>query len=205
MNFTDKFIRDITSHELHVIHDDGLHRHLRFNRADSMVMFFDIITWPGCLCYTGDMGTYVFRRLHDMFRFFRRSDGCEPFKMDVGYWAEKLESVDRCDGFEKFSASKFIAELRDHVGSVTEDWPEGRRASLLANIENNVIKRIEEGCEDIACQLARDFEYDGFRFDDFEFSCREYTHRFMWCCHALQWAIATYDRSKIVGLAAEAK
>ena len=28
---------------------------------------FDIVTWPGYLCYSGDMGCFVFTRLPDMF------------------------------------------------------------------------------------------------------------------------------------------
>lgn len=65
------FTRDIAKHEIEVIRDDGVDRHLRFRRPGTMSMHFDILTWPGYLCYTGDMGSYVFRRTEDMLEFFR--------------------------------------------------------------------------------------------------------------------------------------
>lgn len=54
-----------------MLHEDGIYRHIRFRQPGTMCMHFDLITWPGYLCYTGDMGTYVFTRLADMFEFFR--------------------------------------------------------------------------------------------------------------------------------------
>ena len=65
------FLRDISMHQMSVLRDDGVNRHIRFKTPGTNSMYFDIITWPGFLCYTGDMGTYVFRRLEDMFQFFR--------------------------------------------------------------------------------------------------------------------------------------
>ena len=74
MTFADQFTSDIAQHQMQVIRDDGVSRHLRFKRPNTMCMHFDLLTWPGYLCYTGDMGTYVFRRLEDMFPFFRRGE-----------------------------------------------------------------------------------------------------------------------------------
>ena len=69
------FLRDVQQHQIQVIRHDGVNRHIRFKRPGSMSYYFDLITWPGHLCYTGDMGTYVFRRMDDMFEFFR-DDRC---------------------------------------------------------------------------------------------------------------------------------
>lgn len=66
-----RFLGDVAKHQMTILRDDGVNRHVRFKQPNSSNMFFDLITWPGCLCYTGDMGTYVFRRLEDMFEFFR--------------------------------------------------------------------------------------------------------------------------------------
>ena len=41
-----------------------------------------------------------------------------------------------------------------------------------------------------------EFKHDGFRFNDWERDCKVWAHRFLWCCHALEWAIDTYDRAK---------
>ena len=85
--FRETFERDIGKHEMQIIRDDGVFRHVRFKRPDTICMYFDLITWPGCLCYTGDMGTYVFQRLEDMFVFFRRYPDYEQGNMSMGYWA----------------------------------------------------------------------------------------------------------------------
>lgn len=55
------FLHDVREHRLIVLNDDKLNRHIRFSRPGTRCMQFDLITWPGYLCYTGDMGTYVRR------------------------------------------------------------------------------------------------------------------------------------------------
>ncbi len=69
-----RFLKDVANHEMQIIRDDGVQRHLRFKKPGTMCYHFDLITWGGHLCYTGDMGTYVFTRVHDMFDFFRMGD-----------------------------------------------------------------------------------------------------------------------------------
>lgn len=199
----DYFKRDIDRHEMTVIRDDGVNRHIRFQRPGTMCMHFDLITWPGYLCYTGDMGTYVFRRLHDMFQFFRRDDGRPEYRIDLRYWAEKLEASDRADGIEEFSADTFREAVKDYFEQVTdddEDWPESRKSALWDEIKNDVLGGLEDDGEHRAFMALRDFSYDDFTFADWEGRCNEYAHRFLWCCHALEWAIGVYDASQPVAL-----
>lgn len=204
---TEAFERDVAQHQLQVIRDEGLSRHLRFRRPGTMTMHFDLITWPGHLCYTGDMGTFVFRRLTDMFEFFRRDEEDAQYRIDLRYWAEKVESADRADGLSHFSPEALRAEVRDHFEQHTadeEDWPQARRDSLWAAIERDVLSAVRDDASDEhrAWAALGDFRHEDrdpldrrsvFRFDDFERDCREWSHRFVWCCHALRWAIARYD------------
>lgn len=198
MDFSsDQFERDVAAHTMQVFRDNGVDRHLRFARPGTMSMHFDLLTWPGYLCFTGDMGTYVFWRVHDMFNFFRRRDGREPYGMDVRYWAEKLEAVDRCDGVSRWSAQKFKAEVRgyfDRYVMDSEDWTEERKAALWTEIEDEVCG-VADDSEHLAWAALTGFEHDGFRFQDWERDCKVWTPRFLWCCHALEWAIDTYDRA----------
>ena len=69
------FLDDVKNHQISIIKDDGLHRFIRFKRPDSTSYWFDLITWPGFLCISGDCGTYVFSRTEDMFDFFKMRDG----------------------------------------------------------------------------------------------------------------------------------
>lgn len=61
----ERFLKDVSEHELTVLHEDGLYRHLRFARPNSGQYHFSIVTWPGYLAYTGDMR----RRLRDIVCF----------------------------------------------------------------------------------------------------------------------------------------
>ena len=91
MHFADRFLRDIAQHQMTILRDDGVYRHLRFQVPGTPHRQFDLVTWPGYLAYTGDMGAYVFTRVHDMFKFFRRE--LQSYDMDMHYWAEKCEAA----------------------------------------------------------------------------------------------------------------
>ncbi|MBL8474430.1 MAG: hypothetical protein JNM98_21760 [Rhodocyclaceae bacterium] len=198
MDFSDTFLRDIATHQMHVFRDDGVHRHIRFSQPGTMCMHFDLVTWPGFLCYTGDMGTYVFRRLNDMFEFFRRPAGRPQFQIDMRYWAEKLEATDKGDGHKEFSEDCFRADVKDYFDQATDDdneWTAERKSALWKEIELDVLHRLGTD-EQSAFMALEDFSHDGFQFVDWERDCKEYTHRFRWCCHALDWAIGVYDASK---------
>lgn len=159
-------------------------------------MHFDVLTWPGYLCYTGDMGTYVFQRTRDMLEFFRAGQNDKPYRIDFRYWAEKVEAADKVDGLSSFSANKFKEEVKDYFEQATSDddeWPEARKAALWAEIECDVLGRVEDDGPGVAWVALQEFSHDGFEFQDWERDCKEYSNRFLWCCHALEWAVRTYD------------
>ena len=192
-----QFLHDVATHEMQIIVNDGVRRHIRFKRPGTMCMHFDLITWPGHLCYTGDMGTYVFTRLLDMFEFFRRPDERAPFRIDMRYWAEKCIAQDR-DGITEFSREKFHDAVDEHLNSYMEayfpDSPSAERKELCEGVHDDV-KRMADDGEHAAIGAALSFRYrDKLVFRDFdEVNVREYVHRFQWCCHALEWGIAKYD------------
>lgn len=80
------FLKDVESHRMTVLSDSGVNRSLKFENPNCSNLHFFITTWPGHLCISGDMGTFVFARIHDMFLFF---DGKEP-QANMDYWSEKL-------------------------------------------------------------------------------------------------------------------
>lgn len=199
---TSDFERDVQDHGIQIIRDDGLYRHLRFARPRTMCMHFDILTWPGHLCYTGDMGTYVFSRLRDMLSFFRAGPGSTPYRIDFRYWGEKALATDKCDGIKEFSPSVFKLRVHEHVESVVDgddDWTPELCKDLWSCIEDEVFGPLEDG-EHFAWTALHDFAFHGgvqvFRFTDWESSCTEFTYHFLWCCHALEWGIRLYDKIK---------
>jgi hypothetical protein len=173
-------------------------------------MYFDLITWPGYLCYTGDMGTYVFCRLNDMFEFFRtdrehmRLEDGETLAINPSYWGEKLQAIDRGDGYRRYSHEKFIRIVNERVEQYIEDEElnDEQAQELRDAVESEVLDCDES--EDVAHRAARDFEHEGFEFSDFwEYDLKDYTFRFMWCCYAIAWGVKKYDDAKQVsGIAA---
>lgn len=169
--------------------DQGVHRHLKFRIDGSMVFGFDVVTWPGHLAISGDMGDYVFRRLHDMFEFFRG----EPGKVNASYWAEKIQATAKHGGHEEYSPDRFREEIMDWL--TDQDESPDVDPDLLEAVESEVLTHADD-CELIAIRAAMDFTHDGKHvFQDFyEVSCREYTYHYLWCLHAIVWAISQYDK-----------
>lgn len=208
------FLKDVAAHEMTVIRDDGVYRHIRFKRPSTTSFYFDLITWPGHLCYTGDMGTYVFSRTRDMLEFFRCAQ--EDTRLPEGrklvinpqYWSEKLQAAD-CNGAsigrsKVFSAEKFkaaVSELR--LGWIREaGLGKAARRELWDAVRDEVLGAAKED-ELAALSAARDFYHsdsESGRWFDFStiWGCdlKEYTYRFIWCCYALAWAIDQYDNAK---------
>jgi hypothetical protein len=191
----ESFLRDVAEHQVQILRDDGVYRHIRFKRPSTSDMHFDMITWPWCLCYTGDMGTYVFRRLEDMFQFFR-AGRCQfqkghELRINPGYWAEKVEGADCHDGIKEYRAEKFRARITEWIDDM------GASPELREAVEDEILSCADEG-EHEARRAVRLFEHNGEDvFQDFqEIDLTEYTHRFMWCCYALAWGIQKYDDAK---------
>lgn len=204
-----EFLKDVESHVMEVIRDDGVYRHIRFREPGTMCMHFDLVTWPGSLCYTGDMGTYVFYRLHDMFEFFRRPPHCR-YSIDMRYWAEKVQAGDKSstgNGIKEFDGEKFRRVLDEYRvrwmrdAKRDGDLDKEQRRELWEEVQDEVIDRIDELGEDVA-RVAYEFSWrpglDGprYHFDElWDHHFTEYTHRFAWCCFALSWAVQIYDKA----------
>ena len=208
-----EFLRDVSEHVMVLMRDEGVYRHVRFRKPDTMCMHFDLITWPGYLCYTGDMGTYVFSRLTDMFEFFRtdREYGQRRGRnlpVNLSYWSEKLQAVDgnRRNG----SAREFSEEkLRSVVNRIRLKWirdgyaqrllDKDQRRELWDAVQDDVLSHISDGEHD-AYAAARDFEWGTnsrerpYYFEDlWDHDFTDYTHHFRWCCFAVAWGIEQYD------------
>jgi hypothetical protein len=195
VNISDDFFRRVADHEMTVRHDDGLYRHIQFSKPGTCIDRFDLVTWPGHLCYCGDMGTYVFARVPDMFTFFRKGGSLgDPIRFDAQYWAEKCEARDR-DGIKQYSPERFryavVMDLRQFRTS--RELPLSTYKRIRQAVYDDVLSVAEEG-EHEAMKAAMEFDQDGFNMYDFyEHDVTEYTFRFLWCCHAIVWGIRKYD------------
>jgi hypothetical protein len=148
----ERFQRETANHEMTVKHDDGLYRHLRFRDPKYGSYWFDLITIPGALIFQGDGETFAFRRIEDMFEFFRSPVG----RINPGYWAEKLTS-DRDsvmtyneDLFKRYVANELTC-AEEHYPGVTEAWKAKVTGDFLPDYYTNT--------EHEARAALDDFEY----------------------------------------------
>lgn len=206
------FARDIATHRMQVIREEGVYRHIHFRRQDGCFSdWFDLVTWPGVLCINGDHGTFVFARLTDMFEFFRtdrRDDSGGPY-INLGYWSEKLLASDGHGGrdgqgrdtVEEWSFEVFAERINEHVADYIEsqELDEEQQADLREQVQDEILDEAEGNGEAWAMHEVHRFAFNGSGdvFPGFwEVRCREYTHHFIWCCLAIAWGIQQYDESK---------
>ncbi|MEN2425959.1 hypothetical protein AA0N74_07955 [Chromobacterium vaccinii] len=190
-----------------IIRDEGEYRHIRFQRPGDSAFYFDLHTWPGQLCFTGDMETFVFSRLRDMFDFFRldqRHAKSGEIRINRGYWAEKLLATPR-RGHTEFDDDKFRKVVNDYRRNMVR-WArelgirrEDRR-ELWDAVDSQVLSETDNG-EHRAMIAAYDFVHSigerDFQFEDlFEHNFERYTFHFTWACYAIAWGIQQYDNAK---------
>jgi hypothetical protein len=188
----ERFAKETAEHEMTVLHDDGLYRHLRFKKQGTSFYWFDIVTWPGTLAIRGDMDGYMFSRVTDMFEFFRSDKG----RINPHYWSEKTEGGrSACKTYSEMSAK---AQVLRYIGDL-EDRPPGLFLAIQRDIFNHV------HFEDEAREAIQQFEHEGVTFDDvWEWDLHDYDWSFLWCCRAIVWGIQQYDAAKAAETAEQA-
>jgi hypothetical protein len=116
-----RFARDTAAHEMVVLHDDGLYRHLRFSAPQGGFYWYDLITVPYALIFRGDGESYVFSidATEDMFVLFRKSS--YKGSINPGYWSEKLRSSR--NAATAYSQKLFEGEVARDLAIAEEDYP----------------------------------------------------------------------------------
>lgn len=191
----DYFKGNISDHVLSVVHDDGLYRHLRMGKPGTGLWSWSVVTWPGHLAISGDIGEgFVFSRESDMVGFFasglgKRSDGAPS--INPGYWAEKLLCACR-DSAVTFSEKKFLAEVRSAVAAHIES--EGLSGEAAAELEE-LIEDAEYHSMDK--HAALDWAYnndrqDLFGMDFIEGGFDDFDTHFLYACFAIAVTVRRY-------------
>lgn len=199
-----KFEADVAEHVLDVKYDNGLYRHLVFCKASPSFLYrFEVSTWPGYIAIVGDMGSYLFSRVEDMFEFFRgRTRG--PF-LDLSYLAGKLQAADKNGGISHWieaerSVQKLVEILRDALDeAVPTETIDAVVAEFMEHAESDEIETVED-----VYRVAMDFEprTDIGRESPFGALWEqgtlfyEWSYHFQWCVFALAYAVEQYDNRK---------
>lgn len=204
-------------HQMTIEHDEGEHRSLYFGRPGSSAYHFRINTWPGHLCISGDMGTYVFSRLRDMFEFHANGDdwAAMPIRINASYWAEKIQhgssggrgsvqysriAVDRVKtmAVERFREIPLI------------DFEPGWRLTAFRDLRDEVLENISEddSAESVVAKIDRYSipayclkSDQPYRLDEetawfWDVEAREYEFHFLFACYAIVWGIKRYAQHR---------
>lgn len=172
----DQRLRD---HRIQVLRADGLYRHYRCRNSGSCIDGFDIVTWPGSLCYTGDMGDFLFQRTDDMVAFMGRA--CRS----PSYAAEKCVASghERVLGGVYEFRREVLVELLDEA---REEQRGSRHPERDLDAELDEILEAYDECQspDDAYRAIHESRlWDGSDFP----SCETFTFRFLWCLRAIGW------------------
>jgi len=203
----ENFLRGVRDHALTVVLDTPTHKHLTFKKPETTDMHYHLVTWPGYLAFSGDMGCFVFQRIPDMFSFFR--DNYEDWGINPGYWAEKLQAEDtRTGGAYEFNADLCDQILDRYLDEFLEGLDTGNciRDQEKAEDAKNAVEDFKADREDSEWDcVSRLNNWDadaagGMDIDDWwDSNTKSYTHHYLWCCHAIVWSIRQYDALKAQG------
>jgi hypothetical protein len=182
----DRFAEATAGHQMQVLHDDGLYRHLRFRNPDRGEYWYDLITAPGTLTITGDMGDFLFRRVEDMFDFFGRNSTT----INGHYWAQKVVAGIT----EEFDADLYKQNLTQEFFDVIDSLSHADRDDLWSDIEWLLLSA---GSTESAYQAMSDWSDSRMPLEDsFETPVTSLSTTFLWCCWAIVAGISRYSDAK---------
>jgi len=195
------FNSNLGDHQMAILHDEGLYRHLRFKNPELGLYWFELITWPGNLTITGDIGTYTFAREQDMFTFM-------VGHINTHYWAEKLKAgssggrseVKNYDEgrFKKWLVQDFWEYSRDMDTTTTRRWWEHLKDEVLDDW-------VSTGTTESALQAVQNISDSNSPLRDHYDECWEsvsaweqYDWHFELCLAAIVAGIRTYKAHKAI-------
>jgi hypothetical protein len=182
----DRFAEATAGHQMQILHDDGIYRHLRFQNPDCSEYWYDLITAPGTLTITGDMGDFLFRRVEDMFDFFGRRSAT----INGHYWAQKVVAGTT----HEFDAGRYKEAITQEFFDSIDDLSQADRDDLWSDIE---LFLLDAETTESAHLAMSDWSDSRMSLEDsFEIEVTSLSTTFLWCCWAIVTGIARYTNAK---------
>lgn len=191
------FQRDAAGHQLTVLHEQGLYRHLRMAAPGTRWGSWDIITWPGHLATSGDAHDgLTFSRENDMIvDFFGKMHGGKKSYFDDGapsidfrYWAEKLQG-DQRDTVRAYVHADFVRYVKE---TLTERLEAGYYSQLTQQLVDELIAEVEDLDESEAEARQWLNEHEREVPDSWDHDFKDYTFHFQVACYAVNAAVQAY-------------
>ncbi|MEU7240242.1 hypothetical protein [Streptomyces sparsogenes] len=188
-----RFARDTAKHQMTVLHEDGLYRHLKFaNPEHGSFGSFQLITWPyNLVVKTGWTFHFDIDATEDMFDLFRRT--ALTGKINPGYWSEKVRAGR--DEVEGFDPGLFEQQVKQYIVAAIRngDAPRG----IGAEITRDIFEWGDISHEAGARKELEDFRYEDWTFGDTtEWEFCDFTPGFLWSCFAIRHGIDLYDAAR---------
>lgn len=208
---TKRFEEDIANHELEVIIEDGVNRILRFkDKSGSSIYHFYVMQTHGKLCFSGDMGDFVFKNHNaDMLAWFHGN-------MSLGYIKEKCHAGATKKYSEEAAKQSIECQVENFCDCYLDDYVEGQhlnededdydlevvRASWIENIYQEAISYVDfeneytlhNSAGDVSIKITDELS---FEVDTSEgLSCYESTYHFLWCVLAMNKVAELYFSNK---------
>lgn len=186
-----RFARETAKHEMTVLREDGLYRHLKFADPSGGFYRFDIVTWPHNLFLRGDGFSFGFAiyPTEDMFDVFRgsRSGGINP-----GYWQEKVTAGQ----VKGWSEDKFRAWVLDEATKAEAQYPGAVEAVGEQILHSDEHSTEYQGTAEYAVAA---FDHGDFRLrlpNPWDESFEDWAWEYLFACHAVLFGIDMWDAAR---------
>lgn len=178
-----------TEHRMTVLLDlapEQPYRHVRFAQPGTSIYSWSLVTWPGHLSITGDLESYTFRRLYDMFDFFTGS-------VNPSYWGEKLVAG---TAETNYSDEQFVETVNEHISWFEGDLDPDDYARLKQHAADELTSDPPHHYEEAYERLV-EFDFDGRTWfsDVYEFHLGGYDYHFLIALNAIRYGIQQYRRA----------
>lgn len=205
-----RFLRDTRGHQMTIRQDDGLYRHISVGKPNDRAYHFNITTFPGYLVFTGDMGSFVFSRLRDMFDFMSINWDKGTPTIDYRYWAEKAEAQDtRTGGCTEYDHDALERAVKRNWRAYQKEEPDfscmtkHQQRTVSLDFKWDVLDALDGSDESENFKTIMGWTYYDQNmcrqvspFDDFwdYGSFKRHTFHFKWACWAIASTIRDYKR-----------
>ncbi|RWR30510.1 hypothetical protein D2T29_12630 [Sinirhodobacter populi] len=195
----ERFIRDVRDHAMTIELDQGVHRSILFSRPGSSACHFRLNTWPGYLSVSGEMGSYTFFRMHDMFSFFRFA-GPEYDKtehINAGYWDSKLTAVSATESREELNEAAYVDAVRLMLRSHISHMSLSKAKRVMGYVKaDGLFDAVGIPPHDAMialwqwqCPVTGKYPFSNV----WDYRLTTQAFHLVWCMRAIQWGIKQYD------------
>lgn len=181
----------LKDHEVDIQVEDGYNRIIRFHKDNKIEDSIYITTWKNRLCFSGDLGTFVFNHsgVEDMLRFFRGD-------INPDYWRESL----RAGVALQFDRDSAMAMLRGWVMDWYGDLDEEHLAKFDQADLDDLVDSVEGGLWDVENEhqffeyaynysawlwmIDTQFDFSDW-YEDLGYGYNVHTKQYEFACYAL--------------------